>query len=303
MQWGDTLNAYEDQSMAVVKFAHNGTDLYIGVESNDSSVCKWSPGWEADGLFLWMTFKGLIPGPAERMEIKNMYFSGTEGDGSVFELNANVPTGGAEGTSYEPAGTVTHTETNGADEGYFLEVVVHTDLFGYSDGDTVMLSACIWDMDYASEDAYDQNISDYAPNWWGTQWVDQNFEKYYMYRGVVLSDQTSVGIEDSGPAEVATTYNLAQNYPNPFNPTTTIDYALPTATKVKIQIFDVLGRKVATLLDTDQKAGSHFVIWNGSDDFGNRVGSGVYFYRLTTSKFARTMKIPFITDRIVTQCM
>jgi len=294
MQWGDTLNEYEDQSAAVVKFAHNGTDLYIGVESNDSSVCKWSPGWEADGLFLWMTFKDLIPGPAERLEIKNMYFSGTEGDGSVFELNANVPTGGAEGTSFEPAGTVTHTETNGADEGYSLEVVVHTDLFGYSDGDTVMLSVCIWDLDYASVDAFDQHGSDYAPNWWGTQWVDPTFEKYYMYRGVVLSDQTSVGIEDIGPAELPTTFSLAQNYPNPFNPSTTIEYTLPIATHIKIEIFDVLGKKVANLVDLDQKAGLHSIIWNGRDEHGNSVGSGVYFYKVSTPEYAQIMKMILI---------
>jgi hypothetical protein len=60
MQWGDTLNAYIDQSEAIVKFVHNGTDLYIGVQSNDSSVCEWSAGWEADGLFLWMTFKDIL---------------------------------------------------------------------------------------------------------------------------------------------------------------------------------------------------------------------------------------------------
>ncbi len=171
--------------------------MYIGVESNDSSVCKWSPGWEADGLFLWMTFKGMIPSPGQRLEIKNMYFNSTQGAGAVFELNANVPTGGAEGASYEPPGTVTHTESNGADAGYSLEVVVHTALFGYSDLDTVKLSVVIWDMDYASADVFDDNtLSDYAPNWWGTQWCDTNFEKYYLYREVILSDQTSVGIEN-----------------------------------------------------------------------------------------------------------
>ena len=102
-QWGDTLNEYDDQSQAVIKFVHNGTDLYIGVESNDASVCEWSPGWEADGLFLWMTYKDVIPGSGDRLEIKNMYFGNTVGAGAEFQLSANVPTGGAEGASYEPA--------------------------------------------------------------------------------------------------------------------------------------------------------------------------------------------------------
>ena len=189
MQWGDTLNSYTDQSDAKIKFMHKGTDLYIGVESNDASVCKWSPGWEADGLFLWMTNYGSIPAGGERMEIKAMYFSGTEGEGIVFETNTNVPSGAAEGASFEPTGTVTHTETNGPDAGYSIEIVVHTADFGYQVGDTVMLSACIWDLDYSSADAYTEGVADYAPNWWGAQWVDPGFEKYFMYRGVVLTDE------------------------------------------------------------------------------------------------------------------
>ncbi|MCK4640724.1 MAG: hypothetical protein KAU06_05260, partial [Candidatus Marinimicrobia bacterium] len=132
---------------------------------------------------------GSIPAGGERMEIKAMYFSGTEGEGIVFETNTNVPSGAAEGASFEPTGTVTHTETNGPDAGYSIEIVVHTADFGYQVGDTVMLSACIWDLDYSSADAYTEGVADYAPNWWGAQWVDPGFEKYFMYRGVVLTDE------------------------------------------------------------------------------------------------------------------
>ncbi len=289
MQWGDTSNAYTDQSQAVVKFVHNGTDLYIGVESNDSSVCEWSPGWEADGLFLWMTFKGVIPGSGDRLEIKDMYFGNTVGSGAEFQLGGNVPTGGAEGVSYEPDGTVTHTETNGPDHGYSLEVVVHTDLFGYSVGDTVMLSAVIWDLDYASADAYQEGISDYAPNWWGTQWVDPNFEKYYMYRGVVLSTETA--IDNSRNGQPANSYVLYQNYPNPFNPTTTIAYDLSKKAQVTIEVFDVLGQKIVTLLSKSQSTGHHTIVWNGKDVKGNYVGSGIYFYKMTTPEFSQIKKM------------
>lgn len=290
MQWGDTLNAYTDQSEAIVKFVHNGTDLYIGVQSNDSSVCEWSAGWEADGLFLWMTFKDIVPGPGDRMEIKSMYFGNVEGDTAKFEMNGNVPTGGAEGKSYEPAGTVTHTEVGGPDAGYSMEVVVHADLFGYSDGDTVMLSAVIWDLDYASADAFDQHVSDYAPHWWGAQWVDPNFEKYFMYRAVVLSD-ISTSIEVSEDLSIAKTYRLEQNYPNPFNPQTTITYSLPEKSRVKIEIFDVLGKRVSTLFDADQVAGEHNLIWNGVDQFEKAVSSGIYFYQLRTDNFSQTKKM------------
>jgi len=288
MQWGDTTNSYTDQSQAVVKFRHKGTDLYIGVQSNDSSVCKWSPGWEADGLFLWMTNKG-DPSPANRMEIKNMYFDDTEGAGAVFELGGSAPTGSAEGASYEPEGTVTHTESNGPDAGYSLEVVVHTDYYGYSVGDTVKLSVVIWDLDYASADVYDEHVSDYAPNWWGTQWCDVNFEKYYLYRDVLLSTETAIAPQDN--PVLANSYRLEQNYPNPFNPATTVSFYVPKRSKVSLEIYNILGKKIATLVNGEITAGNHTIVWNGKDSRGHSVVSGVYIYKLSTPESTQARKM------------
>lgn len=287
-QWGDTSNTYEDQSMADVKFIHNGTDLYIGVSSNDSSVCKWSPSWEADGLFLWMTNKGETA-PSSRKEIKAMYFTGTEGDGIDFQISSNVPTGAAEGASFEPAGTVTHTESNGADEGYSLEVIVHTADFGYAEGDTVLLSAVIWDLDYADSDAYTEGISDYAVHWWGTQWADPNFEKYFMYRGVVLSDQT-VGVEPDNKT-LAGKFALHQNYPNPFNPSTQISFELPRKEEVSLTIYNTLGQKLTTLVNKELTAGSHEYQWNGTLENGNSAPAGIYFYELKSADKVATGKM------------
>ncbi len=79
------------------------------------------------------------------------------------------------------------------------------------------------------------------------------------------------------PTEVLpSVFNLAQNYPNPFNPTTTISYDVPKAAKVKLVIYDVLGRVVATLVDGVQSASRYRVVWNATN-----VSTGVYFYRLT----------------------
>ncbi|MCK4640723.1 MAG: T9SS type A sorting domain-containing protein [Candidatus Marinimicrobia bacterium] len=287
MQWGDTLNSYTDRSDAIIKFMHKGTDLYIGVESNDASVCKWSPGWEADGLFIFMTNYGSIPAAGERMEIKAMYFSGNQGDGIEFQLSGTVPTGAAEGASFEPTGTVTHTETNGPDAGYSIETVIHTADFGYLVGDTVMISICIWDMDYASVDAYQEGVSDYAPNWWGTQWADPNFEKYFMYRGVVLSDQ--VAIDNEQPLTV-TDFQLYPNVPNPFNPSTTIAFRIPGDSNVRLDIYNVLGQHVQTLVNTQLNQGYHSYVWNGTTKENCPAPSGIYFYKITygnTSKVAK----------------
>lgn len=285
MQWNHATNVYEDQSMATVKFMHKGTDLYIGVESDDASVCEWAPGWEADGLFLWMTNKGEIPAPGARMEIKNMFFGGTVGALAEFQLSGTVPTGGAEGASAVPSGTVTHTESNGTDAGYSLEVVVHTDMFGYSVGDAVKLSVVIWDLDYSSADVWTDSTSDYAPNWWGTQWVDSNFEKYHMYREVVLSTATDIGTEEG----TVNSYKLNQNYPNPFNPSTKISYSIAKKEFVSLKVYDVLGTEVATLINSVQDNGAHEISFNAS-----KLSSGVYFYTLKSGTNIQTRKMMLI---------
>jgi hypothetical protein len=76
------------------------------------------------------------------------------------------------------------------------------------------------------------------------------------------------------------TFALHQNYPNPFNPETKISYQLAEAGKVKLEIFDMLGRRIRTLVDGDAPAGFYDVHWNAADDFGNRVPSGVYLYTI-----------------------
>jgi hypothetical protein len=75
-------------------------------------------------------------------------------------------------------------------------------------------------------------------------------------------------------------FSVSQSYPNPFNPMATIRYALPTDGKVTIEIFDIVGRKVVTLLDATEQAGYRSVVWYGKDTAGNSVASGVYFCRV-----------------------
>ena len=207
-----------------------------------------------------------------------MYFSGTQGSGITFQTSATVPTGGAEGASYEPTGTVTQTETNGVDAGYSLEVVVHTADFGYQAGDTVMLSACVWDLDYSSTDAYNEHISDYAPNWWGSQWADPSFEKYFMYRGVILSTSEAI---DNEKVAVADRFELYPNYPNPFNPSTTISFSTPASGQVRLDIYNILGQKIRTLVNNELPSGYHHYEWNGLTETGLSAPTGLYLYKVS----------------------
>jgi len=75
-------------------------------------------------------------------------------------------------------------------------------------------------------------------------------------------------------------FALHQNYPNPFNPSTTIGYELPRTSKVELQVYNVIGQRVATLVNEEQQPGHYSVVWNGYNDRGEQVAGGVYFYRL-----------------------
>ena len=81
----------------------------------------------------------------------------------------------------------------------------------------------------------------------------------------------------------AEAYHLAQSYPNPFNPQTQIQYILPAANHVTLEVFDLLGRNIRTLVDQEQAAGTHSVIFDAKD-----LPNGTYVYRLTAGAFTET---------------
>jgi len=89
-------------------------------------------------------------------------------------------------------------------------------------------------------------------------------------------------------------YRLHQNYPNPFNPNTSIRFEVPRRSHVELSIYDVLGRKIRTLVNENMPAGKYSKLWDGKDELGNLVPSGIYFYRLKADNFDRTMKMVFV---------
>ncbi len=102
-----------------------------------------------------------------------------------------------------------------------------------------------------------------------------------------VSDPTAVPL----PERVVN--SLAQNYPNPFNPTTTIQYSIQAQGQVRLRVYDVAGRLVRSLVNEVQspRAGGFAVTWDGTDDRGTRVATGIYFYKLTAAGFERTRKM------------
>ncbi|MTI87262.1 MAG: T9SS type A sorting domain-containing protein [Balneolaceae bacterium] len=108
-----------------------------------------------------------------------------------------------------------------------------------------------------------------------------------LYRHITLERSALVANETEGgvPAE----FTLKQNYPNPFNPTTQIAFDLPKASKVRLTVFDMLGRKVSTLVNERMSAGSQVVEFDAS-----RLSSGMYIYRIDAGTFTSTKKMMLI---------
>jgi flagellar hook assembly protein FlgD len=84
---------------------------------------------------------------------------------------------------------------------------------------------------------------------------------------------------------------IFQNYPNPFNPITNIHYLLPQDSFVSLNIYNLMGKKVKTIVNNFQSAGEKYVRWNSTNDDNKNVSSGIYFYTLTTGNFIKTKKM------------
>jgi hypothetical protein len=89
-------------------------------------------------------------------------------------------------------------------------------------------------------------------------------------------------------------YLLSSNYPNPFNHSTNIRYEIPIPGWVKIEIYNILGQKVKTLVDDHKPAGRYMMEWKGVDDRNETISSGIYFYRMSVHDFAETKKMVYL---------
>ncbi len=128
-------------------------------------------------------------------------------------------------------------------------------------------------------------------------------ENFRSYTGLLGTDGLPLGdlryyddptsVDEKRALPVA--FRLEQNYPNPFNPSTTINFALPQQAQVTLEVYNMLGQRVATLVAGEElTAGHHNVVWNGRNQMGNPVASGVYIYRIQAGDFTDVKKMLFL---------
>ena len=164
----------------------------------------------------------------------------------------------------------------------------------------------------ASDDAVDPQIRLYGPD--GRLYGSNTDNTYAVISNRILPDSgrytviaTDFGGNDlgeyfliilRGPTDVDDSrsglpvdFFLDQNCPNPFNPQTTISYGLLRSSEVRIEVYNILGRNIRTLVSGQQPAGRHSVVWDGRDENGEEVSSGIYFYRLVGDDFSESRKM------------
>jgi hypothetical protein len=125
--------------------------------------------------------------------------------------------------------------------------------------------------------------------------IDRNKKIYMQTRNSfgesIIADINIISNVFKSDSNVPVKFALSQNYPNPFNPTTNIQFNIAKSENVKLVVFNILGQKIATLVNGEMKAGTYTATWNGKDEFGNSVASGIYFYRFESQSFNSTKKM------------
>ena len=107
----------------------------------------------------------------------------------------------------------------------------------------------------------------------------------------IVTTATGLSAIEPGTPGVPVAFDLGQNYPNPFNPTTRISYSIGERGTVTLEVFDLIGRNVATLVNEVQSPGSYQIVWNGRNNLNLPVTSGVYFYRLRSGGLSKTNRM------------
>ena len=128
-------------------------------------------------------------------------------------------------------------------------------------------------------------------SFWASLQIESNDPDESMYiLPIHMKVSTLTGLDDQ-MVEIPKEFKLYQNSPNPFNPTTVIAYNLPRDSKVNLVIYNMLGQEIRTLVDGYQDAGFKSVTWDGRDNSGKQVSSGVYLYTLNSSDYTQSLKM------------
>ncbi|HAP35823.1 MAG TPA: hypothetical protein DCQ28_07735, partial [Bacteroidetes bacterium] len=271
----------KDSSSTRVKFLQKGSNLYLGIQSNDKSICRFD--WEGEGVFLQVKDKAGVT-----KEYK-LYYQNIAANKDTIRYEESVLNSGA-GAGFLPAGSTANDTTN-VDNGYSAELMIKLSSLGYTASNNpvpFLMSLVVFDPDGFQFNAalpwpfgmnpWDSARGSYFKSWWGSEWGS-------AFKTVLLPNITSVLTDEQIPVA----FSLAQNYPNPFNPSTTIRYSIPTNSQVVLKVYNMLGQEVASLVNKEQQVGNYQVVFDA-----NKLATGIYIYRIQAGSYVETKKMMLI---------
>jgi hypothetical protein len=257
--------------------------------TDDASVKPWFPAiaMNISGSFV-ITWRDARDGSWD-VYVQRYDLSGTP-LGTNLKVNDDVGTAIEYDLAYKPAVAMDssgnfiiawHDERNGNPDVYAQRY--------NSSGNPLGSNYLVPNPQYASFDQLAPAVATHGSNIYFA-WQDNRRAKGWdIYAKVVDWNWTKVGEEQN--AGLPKSFELAQNYPNPFNPSTIIEYALPRDARARIDVYNILGQKVKTLVDEYQVAGHKRVTWDGKNDSGQEISTGIYFYRIDTGDFVQAKKM------------
>ncbi|MFC1726444.1 fibronectin type III domain-containing protein [candidate division KSB1 bacterium] len=159
--------------------------------------------------------------------------------------------------------------------------------------DMVVFKTGVPETGSAVEYELETNLENDQKYWWKVKAFDGIFKSDWSEVFTFTVDTSvTVGIEEETTVPVV--FKLYNNYPNPFNPYTTIKFDLPSYSGVTLKVYNILGQEIKTLVSEKMTAGSYKIIWNGRNNYGMQVSSGVYFYRIIAGQYIQTKKMVFL---------
>ncbi|MGB2804995.1 MAG: FlgD immunoglobulin-like domain containing protein [Candidatus Zixiibacteriota bacterium] len=262
--------------------------------TNPSAYCSVSAWWNTDAT-LWVypqfsrsVFRHIVEGTDtvyyNRQALMARDFSDREWDTRLVEVASDsglVVYNQEKDTAYVPAHFWFNVVATGSQDQAWWEgsrVLLATVTFNVEDSMTICLDSTWWPP--TGQLLYTRYDS--------RSFIPRHSLPVCFRVGTAGNEVREIsGSNDTRPSE----FSLSQNYPNPFNPATNIEFNLPKAAHVKIDVFNIVGQRVRTLVDEEMKSGRYLADWDGKDEQGHSVSSGIYFYRMQAGDFSDMKKM------------
>ena len=273
--WWPPLQSGSTTGTVPTQTSRGNNSQHINLLSSSTRSMRLSYGWDT-GAPAWLIREYLAGGPPRNVLFDTSYvlqmcvFGDGSGNQVRFAIDDNVP-GGASDHEVSVWYTIDWTGWR------LISWDLANDPVGSWIGNSVLEGTLRFDsiqLTYVQGAAETGNLY---------------FDDLRLVRAV------SVDIADEVNSAIPKEFALFQNYPNPFNPETTIRYKVAFKPQhVKLTVYDVLGKVVATLVDEPQPAGIHEILWDGKTSRGQNAGSGTYIYRITIGEFSQTRKMVLV---------